>query len=45
MIRKKKCKGRKRPVAVIRMHVVIVVINGIVEPELFKSFEFRHVAS
>jgi hypothetical protein len=27
----------KRAVAVIRMHVVRVVIIGIVEPELFKS--------
>jgi hypothetical protein len=35
----------KEIVAVIMMHVVIVVISGIAEPELFKSFCFRQVAS
>lgn len=31
--------------AVVKMHVMIIVISGIVEPELFKSFSFRNVAS
>lgn len=38
-------KAVSRVVSVVRMHVVTIVISGIAEPELFKSFCRHHVAS